>query len=133
MDVPLEPSLSNIAEGTEQPGHLAGRPLDEWNAAYGKVELYFHALRVRNKILLNRLVILVLKRAMRRAPAFSISAAGCCAMRTRWRWAAPSREEENSCILRAPARHWRMAGVPPGRASPGAARWLRSHPMNLAG
>jgi hypothetical protein len=68
MDVPLEPSLSNIAEGTEQPGHLAGRPLDEWNAAYGKVELYFHALRVRNKILLNRLVILVLKRAMRRAP-----------------------------------------------------------------
>jgi hypothetical protein len=68
MDVPLEPSLSNIAEAAEQPGHLAGRPLDEWNAAYGKVELYFHALRVRNKILLNRLVILVLKRAMRRAP-----------------------------------------------------------------
>jgi len=68
MDVPLEPSLSNIAEGAGQPGHLAGRPLDEWNAAYGKVELYFHALRVRNKILLNRLVILVLKRAMRRAP-----------------------------------------------------------------
>jgi hypothetical protein len=68
MDVSLEPSLSNIAEATEQPGQLAGRPLDEWNAAYGRVELYFHALRVRNKILLNRLVILVLKRAMRRAP-----------------------------------------------------------------
>jgi hypothetical protein len=68
MDVSLEPSLSNIAESTEQPGMLAGRPLDEWNAAYGKVELYFHALRVRNKILLNRLVIHVLKRAMRRAP-----------------------------------------------------------------
>jgi len=75
MDVPLEPSLSNIAEGGEQPGQLAGRPLDEWNAAYAKVESYFHALRVRNKILLNRLVIHVLKRAMRRAP----QEAGCSA------------------------------------------------------
>jgi hypothetical protein len=68
MDVPLEPSLSNIGESGEQPGRLAGRSLDEWNAAYAKVERYFHALRVRNKILLNRLVIHVLKRAMRRAP-----------------------------------------------------------------
>jgi hypothetical protein len=68
MDVPLEPSLSNIAEGSEQPGQLAGRSLEEWNTAYAKVERYFHALRVRNKILLNRQVIHVLKRAMRRAP-----------------------------------------------------------------
>ena len=68
MDVPLEPSLGNIAEIGEQPGQLAGRSLEEWNAAYAKVERYFHALRVRNKILLNRLVIHVLKRAMRRAP-----------------------------------------------------------------
>jgi hypothetical protein len=68
MDVPLEPSLSNIAEVGDQPGQLAGRSLDEWNSAYAKVERYFHALRIRNKILLNRLVIHVLKRAMRRAP-----------------------------------------------------------------
>jgi hypothetical protein len=42
--------------------------LDEWNAAYAKVESYFHALRIQNKVLLGRLVIHVLKRAMRRAP-----------------------------------------------------------------
>ena len=36
-------------------GKLAGRPLEEWNAAYVKVENYFHALRVRNKVLLGQL------------------------------------------------------------------------------
>jgi len=50
-------------------GQLAGRPLDQWNAAYVKVENYFHALRVRNKALLGQLVLRVLERAMRRAPA----------------------------------------------------------------
>ncbi len=68
MDLPLEPPLSQMADGGEQPGRLAGRSLEEWNAAYAKVERYFHALRVQNKILLNRLVILVLRRAMKRAP-----------------------------------------------------------------
>ena len=52
----------------DEPGRMAGRSLEEWNAAYSKVESYFHALRVRNKVLLGRLVIYVLKRAMRRAP-----------------------------------------------------------------
>ncbi len=51
------------------PGQLAGRPLEEWNAAYVKVENYFHALRVRNRALLGQLVLRVLERAMRRAPA----------------------------------------------------------------
>jgi hypothetical protein len=50
-------------------GHLAGRPLEEWNAAYAKVENYFHALRIRNKVLLGDLVLRVLERAQRRAPA----------------------------------------------------------------
>ncbi|HZT23586.1 MAG TPA: hypothetical protein VFB55_11835 [Verrucomicrobiae bacterium] len=50
-------------------GRLAGRPLEEWNAAYTKVENYFHALRVRNKVLLGQLVLRVLDRAMKRAPA----------------------------------------------------------------
>jgi len=50
-------------------GQLAGRPLEEWNAAYVKVENYFHALRVRNKALLGQLVLRVLERAMKRAPA----------------------------------------------------------------
>ena len=50
-------------------GKLAGRPLEEWNAAYVKVESYFHALRVGNKVLLGQLVLRVLERAVRRAPA----------------------------------------------------------------
>ena len=54
---------------TYSSGHLAGRPLEEWNAAYAKVESYFHALRVRNKVLLGQLVLRVLDRAARRAPA----------------------------------------------------------------
>lgn len=54
---------------TESPGRLAGRPLDDWNAAYSKVESYFHALRVRNKLLLGQLVALVMERALQRAAA----------------------------------------------------------------
>ncbi|MGH7977159.1 MAG: hypothetical protein ACREC8_10930 [Limisphaerales bacterium] len=50
-------------------GLLAGRPLEEWNAAYAKVESYFHALRIRNKSLLGQLVLRVLERAQCRAPA----------------------------------------------------------------
>jgi hypothetical protein len=42
--------------------------LEEWNAAYLKVESYFYALRVRNKVLLGRVVQQVLDRALRRAP-----------------------------------------------------------------
>lgn len=62
----MEPAVNAALLGTS--GHLAGRPLEEWNAAYGKVESYFHALRVQNKALLGQLVLRVLERAMRRAP-----------------------------------------------------------------
>lgn len=68
MDLSLESALNAPDGGAGQPGQIAGRPLEEWNAAYSKVESYFHALRVRNKVLLGRLVILVLNRAMKRAP-----------------------------------------------------------------
>jgi hypothetical protein len=68
MDLSLESALSAPDGGAEQPGRIIGRPLEEWNAAYAKVESYFHALRVRNRVLLGRLVIHVLKRVMRRAP-----------------------------------------------------------------
>lgn len=54
-------------EWGESPGKLAGRPMEEWNAAYVKVESYFHALRIRNRVLLGELVQQVLDRAMRRA------------------------------------------------------------------
>ena len=60
--------MNGLGALTDSAGHLAGRPLEEWNAAYEKVENYFHALRVRNKALLGRLVLRVLERAARRSP-----------------------------------------------------------------
>src|SRR5580765_754753 len=68
MDLSLESALGASDSLPEHSGRIAGRALEEWNAAYAKVESYFHALRVRNKVLLGRMVIHVLKRAMRRAP-----------------------------------------------------------------
>ena len=68
----MESPLTILPDAT---GKLAGRPLEEWNAAYIKVENYFHALRVRNNLLLGQLVQRVLARAMQRAPI----APGCSA------------------------------------------------------
>ena len=65
----MESAMTGLGALTDSAGHLAGRPLEEWNAAYEKVENYFHALRVRNKALLGQLVLRVLERAARRAPA----------------------------------------------------------------
>ena len=62
----MEPALKIL---TDVSGEIAGRSLEEWNAAYVKVENYFHALRIRNKPLLGQLVLRVLERAQRRAPA----------------------------------------------------------------
>jgi hypothetical protein len=62
-------SAVNAAILPDASGKLAGRPLEEWNAAYAKVENYFHALRIRNKALLGQLVLRVLERAQHRAPA----------------------------------------------------------------
>ncbi len=60
--------MSARVSWSSTPGKLAGRPMEEWNAAYAKVESYFHALRIRNRVLLGELVQQVLDRAMRRAP-----------------------------------------------------------------
>jgi hypothetical protein len=65
----MESAMNGLGALTDSSGHLAGRRLEEWNAAYEKVENYFHALRVRNKALLGRLVLRVLERAAHRAPA----------------------------------------------------------------
>jgi hypothetical protein len=62
----MEPALKILPDVS---GQIAGRSLDEWNAAYVKVENYFHALRIRNKPLLGQIVLRVLERAQRRAPA----------------------------------------------------------------
>ena len=52
----------------DRAGQLAGRPLEEWNDAYAKVESYFNALRIRNRPLLGQLCLRVLERAQQRAP-----------------------------------------------------------------
>jgi hypothetical protein len=62
----MESALKNL---TDASGGIAGRSLEEWNAAYVKVENYFHALRIRDKALLGQMVLRVLERAQRRAPA----------------------------------------------------------------
>jgi hypothetical protein len=59
----MESTLKSLTVGS---GHIAGRSLEEWNAAYVKVENYFHALRIRNKPLLGQLVLRVLERAQSR-------------------------------------------------------------------
>ena len=60
----MEPSLKILPDVS---GEIAGRSLEEWNAAYVKVENYFHALRIRNKPLLGQMVLRVLERTQRRA------------------------------------------------------------------
>ena len=62
----MESALKILTDAT---GEISGRSLVEWNAAYVKVENYFHALRIRNKPLLGQLVLRVLARAQLRAPA----------------------------------------------------------------
>jgi hypothetical protein len=62
----MEPALKILPDVS---GEVAGRTLEEWNAAYVKVENYFHALRIRNKPLLGQLTLRVLERARKRAPA----------------------------------------------------------------
>ena len=59
----------NATARNNTPGKLAGRPLEEWNGAYPKVESYFHALRMNNRVLLGQLVARVLERAMERSDA----------------------------------------------------------------
>ena len=61
----MESSLKNL---TDSAGGIAGRSLEEWNAAFTKVENFFLAMRVRNRVLLGLLVLRVLDRALKRAP-----------------------------------------------------------------
>jgi len=50
-------------------GMVANRSLEEWNGAYARVERYFYALQLHNKVVLGQLVLHVLQRAIERAPA----------------------------------------------------------------
>jgi len=72
MDGSFESTLGNRLGGSDAggaPGTMANRPLEDWNAAYVRVERYFYALQLRNKLVLGQLVLHVLQRAMERASA----------------------------------------------------------------
>jgi hypothetical protein len=68
LELLLEPTLNKFHAEIGPLGSLAGHTLDEWNEAYEMVQWYFQALRVRNKLLLNQLVVKVLQRAIERTP-----------------------------------------------------------------
>jgi len=68
MDLLLESAITTAHAGYAAPGQMAGRSLEEWNAAYEKVERYFCAMRLRNKVVLAQLALTVLHRAQQRAP-----------------------------------------------------------------
>ena len=53
--------MSAPQDWVDAPGRIAGRPMDEWNSAYVKVESYFHALNIRNRVLLGQMVLRVLE------------------------------------------------------------------------
>jgi hypothetical protein len=72
MELPLESALSLEVD---EEGLVAGHSLDEWNAAYAKVESYFCALGVGNKLLLGPLVWRVMDRAIHRAQVEPIGSA----------------------------------------------------------
>jgi hypothetical protein len=59
--------MSTPPDWLEGSGRQSGRSIGEWNAAYAKVESYFHAFNIRNRALLGRLVLRVLERARQRA------------------------------------------------------------------
>src|SRR6266513_1426083 len=63
MGIPLESVLS----AASTPASVAGRSLAEWKAASAKVESYFCALGVGNKLLRGRMVTRVIERAIARA------------------------------------------------------------------
>jgi len=67
MELLLECERESSAHRPDEPGCAAARSLEEWTAAYSKVEKYFWALRIRNKVFLGQLVLYVLKAAMRQA------------------------------------------------------------------
>ena len=66
----MDSAITQFIQAPDNDARLvAGRSMDEWNAAYARVENYFYALRIQNKTLLGQMVLQVLDRAMNRAPS----------------------------------------------------------------
>jgi hypothetical protein len=67
MELLLESARESSTRKPDEHGWVADRSLEEWTAAYGKVEKYLRALGIRNKVFLGQLVLYVLKSATRQA------------------------------------------------------------------
>jgi len=66
MELSVEPLIFPTSSGSWKD---CAQSLEEWNEAYRRVEAYFSALRVENKLLLSSLVFKILGRVSERAAA----------------------------------------------------------------
>lgn len=65
----MELSPGSVITRAADPGGEPDDPLDDaWEEAYAMVEGYYSALRIRNRLLLSRIIALILRRAARRLP-----------------------------------------------------------------
>jgi hypothetical protein len=65
----MELSPGSVIVKAADPAGEPDDPLDDaWEEAYAMVEGYYSALRIRNRLLLSRIIALILRRAARRLP-----------------------------------------------------------------
>jgi hypothetical protein len=65
----MELSPGSVTVRAADPATEPDDPLDDaWEEAYAMVEGYYSALRIRNRLLLSRIIALILRRAARRLP-----------------------------------------------------------------
>jgi hypothetical protein len=65
----MELSPGSVTVRAADPAAEPDDPLDDaWEEAYAMVEGYYSALRIRNRLLLSRIIALILRRAARRLP-----------------------------------------------------------------
>lgn len=65
----MELSAGSVTPNPTDPTVEPDDPLDDaWEEAYAMVEGYYSALRIRNRLLLARIIALILRRAARRLP-----------------------------------------------------------------
>ena len=65
----MELSPGSVTVRAGDPAAEPDDPLDDaWEEAYAMVEGYYSALRIRNRLLLSRIIALILRRAARRLP-----------------------------------------------------------------
>ena len=65
----MELPAGSVTPRVVDPANEPDDPLDDaWEEAYAMVEGYYSALRIRNRLLMSRIIALILRRAARRLP-----------------------------------------------------------------